>query len=361
MLYCIVSLLFFIVLGLLGFSSLDNRKFYAIAYCIIVCFWGLSYSYAPDTNGYMEYFDAEVRTLSQGIDINAHGFEPGFNIFASICKSIIPEYVFFQFALFTIEVALVIAGLRKLLTKEQAKFVIVLLFFLYPTMLSATRQGVSIALIIYALQFILKRKFKLYLLLIAVAYTFHHSSLIAVPLLLVYYLEKRFSSNKLLLGILIISDLCWLAGISFSQYLDGVLGTILEDGSGIEKYTMYINDEESAISNYGLAKIIEINIAYCGFIYFRSKQQNPNALFTTFLVLYTIIGMMLGGILAHRFLYYFIIIYYVCVFIGINAIIKRNGDTKYACVSYSLLSVYMFWFYIIKGGMIQNEYIFLPS
>lgn len=360
MFYFTFALLYFVLFGILNSLIRDNRKFYLLLYIAIVGFWGLSYTYAADVEGYMEYFYREVKTFSQGIDLSAHGFEEGFNLLAAICKSIVPEYIFFQFTLFAIEMALVIIGITRLLTKQQARCVLVLLFFLYPSMLAATRQGMSIALIIYALQFIKNKNWKWYFGLIAIAYTFHHSSLIAIPLYFVFFFKKYLEPNAVLITILLLADICWISGISLSNYLDNSLAVLLNNGSEIEKYSIYMNDAETSISNYGLGKILEINIAFIGFLYFRRLSKEPDVILTLFLVLYTIIGLMLGGILAHRFLYYFIMVYYACAIIGINSLLSKSPSKTILGSTYAALALYMFWLYIIRGDMMRLEYIFLP-
>lgn len=360
MIYFSFSLFYFILFGVLAFSKVNDKQFYKLLYVIVVLFWGCSYTYAPDLSGYMEYFYKEVKTLSQGIDLDAHGFEMGFNLLAAICKTIVPEYIFFQFTLFAIEMALVIGGLRRLLSAKQSRLILVLLFFLYPGMLDATRQGMAIALIIYAIQFIINRNWKCYFGLLAIAYLFHHSSLIVVPLYFLSFLGKYANSNKVLFSILVLADLCWILGFSLSDYLDTALAAFLKEGSEIDKYSIYMNDTETAISNYGFPKLLEINFAYIGFLYYKKISGDSNIVLTLFLVFYTVIGLMLGGILAHRFLYYFIIVYYVCAFIGINTLLSKSFRKTIYGSSYILLASYMFWFFIIKGDMMSQNFIFLP-
>lgn len=360
MFYFIFSLFYFILFGIINYCTQDNRKYYCLLYIAIVGFWGLSFTYAPDVYGYMEYFYKEVKTLPQGIDLDAHGFEMGFNLLAAICKTLVPEYIFFQFILFAIEMALVIGGLTRLLSEKQSRIILVLLFFLYPSMLAATRQGMAIALIIFAIQFIINKNWKCYFGLLVIAYLFHHSSLIVAPLYFLSFLGKYANSNKVLFSILVLADLCWILGFSLSDYLDTALAVFLKDGSEIDKYSIYMNDTETAISNYGFAKLLEINFAYIGFLYYRKLSGDSNIVLTLFLVFYTVIGLMLGGILAHRFLYYFIIVYYVCAFIGINTLLSKSSCKTIYGSSYLLLASYMFWFYIIKGEMMSQDFIFLP-
>ena len=359
MIYFFFSLFYFILFGVLAFSKVNDKQFYKLLYVIVVLFWGCSYTYAPDLSEYMEYFYREVKTLSQGIDLRAHGFEEGFNVFAALSKSLISEYIFFQILLFATEMCLVLSGIRKILSGKLARVASVLLFFIYPCMLSATRQGMAIALIIYAIPFIQKGNYKKYFGLLIVAFLFHHSSAIAIPLYFVRYLDKLSNSYKFCIGGLLIADICWILGLSLSEYLDNALAIFLADANDFEKYSIYMNDEETSISNYGIAKLLEINIAYIGFVLY--SQKGNNNLLKVILLLYTIIGLMLGGILAHRFLYFFLILYYVCMFIGVNALVNKEHPKTFLPISYVILSAYMFWFYIIKNEFIEKTYHFLPT
>ena len=86
MVYVIYSFLFYFIGFLIVNQNRSNRLVLFWLYLGIVVFWGASYHYAVDTDGYIDYFYNEVRPFFRGMRFKWHGFEPGFNLLASICK-----------------------------------------------------------------------------------------------------------------------------------------------------------------------------------------------------------------------------------------------------------------------------------
>lgn len=92
------------------------------------------------------------------------------------------------------------------------------------------RSSLAILILIYALIFIQKRKIVPYMLLVLLAYQFHHLSLLGVPLYFfaVYKIPKRY----IVLGLLI--------AVIGSQYLSESIASTVESYSSDFQYTTYV-------------------------------------------------------------------------------------------------------------------------
>ena len=120
-----------------------------------------------------------------------------------------------------------------------------------------------------------------------------------------------------------------------------------------DKYADIIEGENTDI--YGIAKVLEMNVTVIVYTLF-CKKDKDNELMRFNLLIYVFIGLVLGGMLAHRLNYYWTLLYYVCFIRGIMSFFKRFEQPSGA---YLLIAAYMFWFFIIKSGYIERPYVFL--
>lgn len=103
------------------------------------------------------------------------------------------------------------------------------------------RAGLSYAVILVAVQYITRRDWKRYFALVFIAYLFHHSALIAVPL---YFLCLiRVKKKHIILGIIA----AFIASYYFSDYIKLIVG----DNASDLNVTTYVTDEYTR--EYGLA------------------------------------------------------------------------------------------------------------
>ena len=368
MFYFIYSLLFFFIGLLIVTYNVNNKIAQYWYYFGIVLFWGLAYHYAVDTSAYMQYFYSEVNPIWKGINFKASEFEAGFNLVAHICKTISSDYVFFQMVLFGTIMLLIIKGFEKLFDEKTLLLIIPLLFFLYPQTMSALRQGVAIAIFIYALQFINEKRSWRYFLCILIAIFFHQSAIFLFIVYFARYMKGLLSMNWLILGVLIVCDVLWFLDISISNNISFIADFLSEAIDMGDKYVeLYMYDD--ARSGAGFAKLVEVNITVVLFT-FLGQKDGKNELLRFNLLLYVVFMLAFGGLFAHRLLYYFTIPYYICFIQGIMALTnnKITNKIKYTdrldvmlMVGYTIIAVYMIWFYIFHSDLIQRDYLFLPT
>lgn len=336
---------------LLSVTGNINKKLF-FYYLYIVLFWGISYHYAIDTPVYMEYYQS-VRPISEGLQLHLNRFEPGFNLLAALCKTLSDRYVVFQTIVFSVEMFLITLGLRKMY-KEESVLVVPLLFFIFPIILNALRQSLAIAIFIYSLPMIKEPKPWRYFLCIIGAAMFHQSAIFLLLLYLTKHVKKMLDNNFLIFVILGISDLMWLGNISLSTNIGLLQDILMSDylDMGGKYLKNYVSDNEFE-SNYGFAKILEINFVTIMYLLYE-KKMNYNDLFRLVLIIYIIFGMIFGGLFAHRVLYYFDILYYLCFIVSIKR--RLNDSMKWG---YIVVALYMFWFSIVHCSYYQKEYILL--
>lgn len=353
--YLIYSFCFFTIAFLLN-NAKTSKVIYYWYFFSIALFWGLSLQYAVDTDGYMEYYMVDVHPLGQGTDLHVQYFEVGFNSLAVICKTISPNFVFFQFFVFACEIIVVILGLKKLFEEKYLKSIIPLLFFLYPSMLSAMRQGIAIAIFIYALHFINEKKSWRFFIWILIASLFHQSALMLIVVYFARFTKRIVSKDWVMIAVLAVCDIAWATDMSISNSF-GALKDILNSNvlSMGFKFSMYIYDEE-VLSNIGIAKVIEVNLTIILYTFY-CKKEKQFELFRFILLITVIVEFLIGGLLAHRIMYYYEILYYCCFIRAILSFFETKIQPQQ--IGFVAISLYMMWFYLFKMEYIEHEYVLL--
>lgn len=345
-----------ILMALIGYNAFDPNlqpKFkswnFVIVWGILVLFWGTSYINAPDIPGYISYFERKTYNwLETGYKLPSITFEKGFNILSCIIKSVTDHYYVYQFILFTSELFLIMKGLEKIIDKNNTIIVVCALFFILPlNLLGALRQGIAIALFIYAIQYIERRKFIKYILLLGLASCFHNS---AIFLVLLYWLPLirplLFNKRILFIGFLLL-NVCYIAGFSISKILDNFLLSFFDLYENTAVYIRYIGISDDVRSNFGLFKILEMDFVYVCFLLLNKSDSRSISLLKILFLIYFILNMLLGGILAHRIGYYFIIIYNTCLIYSLCMLGQMLWNRKelgylLSCTYFIILNLFYF-------------------
>ena len=317
----------------------------------------MSFINAPDTLGYIEKFNFDIQPIPGYIDTQ---YEIGYTVLAMVFKTVCPHYWFFQLVVFGIEVFLIIKGLRYYYDERTCLVIIPLLFFLYPTNLFAFRQGIATSIFIYALHYInadtLKKSF-IYFLLIGIAVLFHQSAIVLILVYFIRFAKRIISYRWLVLAVLILGDFLWASNTTilsqFNFLMPFFYGDTLDMG---EKYAILI-EGANKLGTFGLAKVFEINVAVLLFVLYCKNDKHYEVMCFNMLI-YVIVGLFIGGFVAHRLNYYWTILYYVCFARGVMElpILKKSLS-----ISFSIMALYMFWFFVIKSGYIKEDYLFLFS
>lgn len=148
---------------------------------LLVLFAGLrSRRVGTDTINYVNMFD-NIESFS---DI-WRTTEVGFNILMVLAKSISTNYASLLTVIAIITVSFYVAAIVRLTKRYEIALFLFITLGAYTFFFNGARQGIAAAICFFAIPWLLKRKPIPYFLLIALAFSFHHTALIAAPLYLV--------------------------------------------------------------------------------------------------------------------------------------------------------------------------------
>lgn len=219
-------------------SCIKNKKTYCwVVGTILVLFAGLrANTIGPDTSQY-EYIFNEI----QRFGIHSLGFffleedqesEPGYLLFQYM-MGLVGDYNLFKFLCVIIQTVPAIYLIYRYSTN---KCISLLTYFCLPiyTMMSMSmmRQGIAFGVFLMAFHFIIERKFKFYLLAIAIGFLFHSSVIVTLPLYFLYNLPYKRKYNIMIIGVIVSSYIfssvlfAFLAGFSRMQYEAGDVGGV---------------------------------------------------------------------------------------------------------------------------------------
>lgn len=358
-----------LVMTFIGYENYDTKSKlinfnYYFVWILLSLFWGLSYIYAPDIPGYISYFNFETYNwFDTGIKLPDITFEIGFNVLSCVIKSFTNQYYVFQFILFTIELFLVMEGMKKLIDKKETIIIICALFFILPmNLLGALRQGIAISLFIYSLHYILERNLFKYIGIIIFSALFHKSSLFLLFLYWIPLLGEVLLKRRLLMTLLILLNICYIINFSISDLLDHLLVKLIYLTEETSSYVRYTNIEGNLSSNFGFFKVMEMNFVYVVFILIDKNKIDYVKLSKLLFLIYFALNMLLGGILAHRIGYYFVLMYQICLMYSIcwvGKYIFHKIEIGYllSCVYYTFLYIFYFNDYILDEMVYKNLFL----
>lgn len=354
-----------ILTGNFAIDSSSTKGFNQVAlwlYIICVACWGFTYIDAADIPSYIEFYEVgTVDWQKDGFQIpKYHAFENGFIFLGCFSRTISPHFYIFQFLLFSAELLLIMIGLKKLCGVNTMVAIICTLFVVIPiNLLSALRQGVAIALFIYSLQFILTRKFIPYFVCLFVASLVHKSALFLLPFFWIDSISL-IRKKKILWIILLVADAMYLSGFSLSSLLNILLENSLSFYDYAEEYSMYLENED-AISNYGVMKILEMNFVYVSFLIYYDTQEKWKAILKYLFLFYFVLNLLIGGILVHRITYYFEILAYVALilaFINLSTKVGFSANIGYTIACLYITFLFFFYFRQNSGDL---HFSFMPA
>ena len=145
---------------------------------VLVLFAGFRYRLVgTDTGNYIRmFFDAN--TISDIWETT----EIGFNALMVLAKNISTNYASLLILIALIVVSCYISTIVRLTKRYETSVFIFITLGAYTFFFNGARQGIAAAICFFAIPWLLERKPRQYFLLVALAYTFHNTALIALPL-----------------------------------------------------------------------------------------------------------------------------------------------------------------------------------
>lgn len=177
-------ILLFVVVLIAYLSRLGSRGIQWLgASCItliLTLFAGLRYRLVgTDTSNYVRIFENV-----ESIDDIWRSTEIGFNALMLVAKSLSTNYISLLLIIALVTVSLYIFTIMRQAKHYEIAIFLFITLGAYTFFFNGARQGIAAAICFFALPWLLKRKAIPYFLLIAIAFSFHHTALIAAPLYL---------------------------------------------------------------------------------------------------------------------------------------------------------------------------------
>ena len=271
-LICFIILFALAVLNVQMHDRLSTQVWTGISALLLIGIAGLRYETGGDWDTYAELFagfPTFSRLIGRPIEFLNQPVEEGFTLLCAFVKSFGGTIQHLFFVVTAIDI-LLIAGVLPKYTKYPAVALLCYYGILYFQLeMIYIRQATAVALCFFALQYIHSHKVWRYILVVALACTFHRVAVLMIPL---YFVMDIKLPSWLYLTVVGLGALVMLAGIPWIQTIfltvAGWLG-----GNYASKAEMYTENALFAV-NRGLSVGFVLNLAIFGVvIFFRSKLE----------------------------------------------------------------------------------------
>lgn len=285
---------------------------------------------------------------------NKFFFEPFYSFLNFYIKITVGKFYYVTFIMILITNIFIYLALKK---RNISGIYLLLSLLIYSSnmalvFMNAMRQGVAVAIFLYASSFIKERKFKNYLILILIGAGFHFSILFMLP---VYFLNRINISIKRYIFYIIISYLFvyTLLAQKLINYISSLLPT---------RYSRYYNSEmffleEVNIFSIGVLIKVVLSIVLLILIVKSNKKNNNYTMETNFYMLGIIMTILsLSTFMFDRIGYFF----YIFEVLVIPLLIKEIENNQIRHVLFLLtLSIAVLFFIqnlFINAELLQLEY-----
>lgn len=320
---------------------------------VFVLFFGLRGFVGEDWSNYFRWFEQRVPTLwetSLWHIFTEADTEPGFYMFMSLIKTLIPSYFAFVFCSVLITFLVLDSFFTRYSRYYCFSFIAFMAFLGMGIMIDAARNLLSIMIFITSIPYIVQRKIVPYYGLNILGCLFHTSSV--VYLLIYPFVHKRFP-QWLLITIFIVCNVVFIFQVQFIRpvlaffagMIDGRINALIESYSNIQ-------------TAYGLSfGFVERNIMFVFVILFYNRLANSlscNRVMANFYVLYFSLFCLFAeiGVVAIRMSMLFIMSYWI-LYPNIYAELKQYGNKVLFLLFYVTLSGFKI---LIGTQMITYKY-----
>lgn len=212
----------------------DNKKLILIISLITITFLIALRQNFPDQGAYEDAFIASPPITSFSTENIEIGYvETGYLFLASIVKVIMNNVTFYLFMMGALSMFLLYKSLNTYCILPLIGLANYVGRFLINRDFIQMRSSLAILLIIFASKFLVKKQYIKYLLIILLAYQFHHMAFIAIPFIFIYRYQP---SNKIIIISLIVAA-------ALSQFAMQSISAIVESWSQDLNYEAYTQHE----------------------------------------------------------------------------------------------------------------------
>jgi len=287
MIYSIPYIIFIVVLGILALingtaeDTSVKRKTSVAAFLIVLFFLGFRGFLSTDWVSYYPFFDKCDLNYIKDYTVTSGKYEPGFSLFALLCKSLFNDYHFFVFVHTLVNLLLLLNFLRKRTLNIPLGLVLFMVFEGLILSINLMRNSTAILIFCNALTYIEQRRPLPYFALCLLAMTFHLTAVIYLPM----YFILRIRINKYIyLAVFLIFNAIFILDIPIVMRLLSSLGLVNEMTTGkVEAYTELF-DESTKLSIGYLERLFTGIIVFCYFDKLRELRKE-NVIFINSLLM----------------------------------------------------------------------------
>ena len=318
-----------------------NIQYYA-AFIGFVFFIGLrGFIYHDWRNYYPAY--AEAPSLLEGISrlilfIRYNLWEPGFNVYLTLFKTISSNYFFFQAVSFLIDIILLYIILKEYINNYIILgFVFFILFDGYRLSINLLRNMKGILLFLISIKYCINKRIIPYIFINIIGSLFHISSIIFIPL---YFLLNMKYSRKLVFILFILGNVVFILRIQWIKDIVYIFGNTFDFRLAIRALA-YINSSVHSISlyNFGFGFIErQLSFLLIFLLYPKLYKNNENInIFVNIFYIYCFIFLFCSEMII---LFDRVAILFVCSYWIIYPSIYKIISKKYKYIFLILILMY---------------------
>lgn len=323
------------------------------AFILVTAFLCIGYEWGNDVPTYEAWFeDFSSTSLSYSLIMGYTGrVEPGWIILNSICGGI--GFYGMRAVLFVFE-NFVIYRLIKSKVPTSYYWLAMFIYCFNPYFMvlgsSMMRQWLAMCIVVVAVWLLSNNKFLLSLSMLFFAFTIHRSSIISLPIIAVYYLNKKGWLNNINFKSLFwIIPLYLIYVFSFSDLFGGLIYNMLE--GELSSYTGYT--DRSTTHLFGPSNLI-LMVLYVYMLLCMRKEDINYRLYYLVLCLYLFtIPFQLFSDLASRMSLYFTIF-------SIMAIPLFLSKSDISNAKKNVIAIYIVLFYFYQTYLFFSSPVYLP-
>lgn len=329
-----------------------------LALAIPVLVGGLRYNVGTDYPSYERMFNAFLgSSFADYFTNNTYNVEPGFFALIKACQFISdqPYVLFIASSLLTI--LFFYYGLKNIQASHKSLLYLLFLVIVFPITLNATRQGIAISIIFFAITHLMKGNTKRFLLLTAFAATFHLSAVIGLAAYPAFKLLTRKKDDVMPSRFLLRSTVATAVIIVLAP----VLFHLVTQLSMFEKYANY-SDYVSGVSATMIAFKISM-ILIVTYFYKKMSSKNPfiRMYFVLALIEITTIGLWFSSAAIFRISLFFTPFTLILISELPEAFKTRVDKTilQILCVLFCIVYFYVAYFVAGQAEIIPYQFVSL--
>ncbi len=250
-------------------NGLSQKSSANVAFVVMFLFLGIRGHIYSDFVNYYAFF-RDLPPITSLNEEYKNLFEPGFIIYTSLIKTIVPSY----YVWITINTLIDLLIFRIVFKRYTHSQILPFIFFMaYQGLIiefNLYQNSKAIALFLLSLPYLERRKIVPYLVLNFVGATFHISAIIFLPLY--FFIHKEFP-RSLVWGIVVISNIIFWSNFHFTSYLLEHLGKFTNEDFLI-RLLLYENKKEDFGFSFGYFERT-ISILICIIYSKKLAKQNP--------------------------------------------------------------------------------------